>query len=95
MLRDQPDDYARYAGLRSRLLIRGSAKETSPAADLCTNADNNGFMLAPRPVAPVNEADTVLLPDGLNELKRMARLTDLTIDGSYLNRFDQASSIVT
>ena len=47
--------------------------------------DNNGFMLAPLPVAPVNEADTVLLPDGLNELKRMARLTDLKIDGSYLN----------
>src|SRR5580765_905156 len=47
--------------------------------------DNNGFVLAPVPVAPVNEADTVLLPDGLNELKRMARLTDLKIDGSYLN----------
>jgi hypothetical protein len=38
MQRDQPDDYARYAGLHSRLLIRGSARETSPAADLCTNA---------------------------------------------------------
>jgi transposase len=47
--------------------------------------DNNGFVLAPIPVAPVNESDTVLLPDGLNELKRMARLTDLKIDGSYLN----------
>jgi hypothetical protein len=34
---------------------------------------------------PVNEADTVLLPDGLNALKRIARLTDLKIDGSYLN----------
>jgi hypothetical protein len=31
------------------------------------------------------EADTVLLPEGLNALKRMARLTDLKIDGSYLN----------
>jgi hypothetical protein len=47
--------------------------------------DNNGFVLAPLPVAPVNEADTVLLPDGLNALKRVARLTDLKIDGSYLN----------
>ena len=47
--------------------------------------DNNGFVLAPLPVAPVNESDTVLLPEGLNELKRMARLTDLKIDGSYLN----------
>src|SRR4051812_49957675 len=47
--------------------------------------DNNGFVLAPLPVAPVNEADTVLLPDGLNALKRVARLTDLKIAGSYLN----------
>jgi hypothetical protein len=47
--------------------------------------ENNGFVLAPLPVAPVNEADTVLLPDGLNALKRIARLTDLKIDGAYLN----------
>ena len=47
--------------------------------------DNNGFVLAPVPVAPVNETDTVLLPEGLNALKRVARLTDLKIDGSYLN----------
>jgi len=44
--------------------------------------DNNGFVLAPLPVAPVNEADTVLLPDGLKTLKRVARLTGLKIDGS-------------
>jgi hypothetical protein len=36
-------------------------------------------------VAPVNETDTVLLPEGLNALKRLARLTDLKIDGAYLN----------
>ena len=47
--------------------------------------ENTGFVLAPLPVAPVNEADTVLLPDGLNALKRVARLTDLKIGGSYLN----------
>jgi transposase len=47
--------------------------------------DNNGFVLAPVPVVPVNEADTVLLPEGLNALKRVAKLTDLEIDGSYLN----------
>jgi hypothetical protein len=41
--------------------------------------------VGPLPVAPVNEADTVLLPDGLNALKRVARLTGLKIDGSYLN----------
>ena len=47
--------------------------------------DNNGFVLAPLPVAPVNEADTVLLPEELNALKRTARLADLKIGGSYLN----------
>jgi hypothetical protein len=47
--------------------------------------DNNGFVVAPLPVAPVNEADTVLLPDGLNALKRVARLTGLEIEGAYLN----------
>ena len=47
--------------------------------------DNNGFVLAPLPVAPFNEADTVLLPEGLNVLKCMARLADLKIGGSYLN----------
>jgi transposase len=47
--------------------------------------DNNGFVLAPLPVVPANEADTVLLPEGLNALKRMARLADLKIGGSYLN----------
>jgi len=47
--------------------------------------ENNGFVLAPLPVAPVNEADTMLLPDGLNALKRAAKLADLKIDGSYLN----------
>jgi hypothetical protein len=47
--------------------------------------DNNGLVLAPLPVAPVNEADTVHLPEGLNALKHMARLADLKIGGSYLN----------
>ena len=31
--------------------------------------DNDRFVLAPLPVAPVNEADTVLLPKGLNALQ--------------------------
>ena len=43
--------------------------------------DNNGYVLAPLPVAPVNEADTVLLPDGLQALKRVARLTGLELTG--------------
>ena len=37
------------------------------------------------PVAPVNEADTVLLPEGLKGLKRVAKLTGLVLTGAYLN----------
>ena len=47
--------------------------------------DNHGYVLAPLPVAPVNEADTVLLPEGLKALKRVAKLTGLRLQGSYLN----------
>jgi transposase len=47
--------------------------------------DNNGYVVAPLPVAPVNTADTVLLPEGLKALKRVARLTGLALDGAYLN----------
>jgi hypothetical protein len=47
--------------------------------------DNHGYVLAPLPVAPVNEADTVLLPAGLKALKRVAKLTGLVLQGSYLN----------
>jgi len=42
-------------------------------------------VLAPLPVTPVNEADTVLLPKGLKALKRVAKLTGLRLQGSYLN----------
>jgi len=47
--------------------------------------DNNGYVLAPLPVAPVNEADTVLLPEGLKGLKRVAKRTGLVLEGAYLN----------
>jgi transposase len=47
--------------------------------------DNHDSILAPVPVAPVNEADTVLLPEGLRTLKRIANLTGLELNRSYLN----------
>src|SRR6266436_1014734 len=47
--------------------------------------ENNGYVLAPLPVAPVNEADTVLLPEGLKALKRVAKRTGLVLEGAYLN----------
>ena len=47
--------------------------------------DNNGYVLAPVPVAPVNETDMVLLPDGLKALKRIAKEVGLDLKGAYLN----------
>lgn len=47
--------------------------------------DNHGYVLAPLPVAPVNKADTVLLPEGLKALKRVAKLAGLDLDKAYLN----------
>ena len=46
--------------------------------------DNNGYVLAPLPVAPVNTADTVLLPEGLKAWKWVTRLTGLELLGAYL-----------
>ena len=57
--------------------------------------ENNGYVLAPLPVAPVNEADTVLLPAGLKALKRVAKRTGLGLKGAYLNLdggFDSTSN---
>ena len=42
-------------------------------------------MLAPCPVAPVNETDMVLLPDGLKALKRVAKEVGLDLRGASLN----------
>ncbi len=47
--------------------------------------DNNGYVLAPLPVAPVNEVDMVLLPESLKALKRVAKLMGLDLDKAYLN----------
>ena len=47
--------------------------------------DHHGYILAPLPVAPVNNADTVLLPQGLKALKRVAKLTGLRLHRSSLN----------
>ena len=35
--------------------------------------DNHGYVLSPLTIAPVNEVDMVLLPQGLKDLKRVAR----------------------
>jgi hypothetical protein len=50
--------------------------------------DHNGYVWAPLPVAPVNAADTVVLPQGLKALKRVVKVTGLALKGSYLNLDD-------
>jgi hypothetical protein len=47
--------------------------------------DNNGYVLSPLPVAPVNETDMILLPEGLKALKRVAKTVGLTLIGAYVN----------
>jgi hypothetical protein len=47
--------------------------------------DHNGSVLAPLPGAPVNGADTVLVPAGWQALKRVAKRTGWGLKGSYLN----------
>jgi Transposase DDE domain len=47
--------------------------------------DNHGDVLAPLPVASVNETDMVLLPKGLNALKQVATEIGLDLGGAYVN----------
>ena len=47
--------------------------------------DNHGYVLAPVPVAPVNETDMVLFPEGLKALKKVAKEVGLDLCGAYLN----------
>ena len=47
--------------------------------------DNHGYVLAPVPVAPVNETDMVLLPKSLHALKQVAKEVGLDLRGAYLN----------
>jgi hypothetical protein len=47
--------------------------------------DNHGSVLAPVPVAPVNETDMVLLPQSLQALKQVAKEVGLDLRGAYLN----------
>jgi transposase len=42
-------------------------------------------VLAPLPVAPVNAADMVLLPQGLQALKQVAKEIGVDLRGAYLN----------
>jgi transposase len=47
--------------------------------------DNNGSILSPCPVAPVNETDMALLLEGLKALKKVAKQVGLDLRGASLN----------
>jgi hypothetical protein len=47
--------------------------------------ENQGSVLAPVPVAPVNETDMVLFPEGLKALKQVAKEVGLDLRGAYVN----------
>ena len=47
--------------------------------------DNHGYVFAPVPVAPGNETDMVLLPEGLKALKKVAQEGGLDLRGASLN----------
>lgn len=48
-------------------------------------SDNHGYVLSPLTISPVNRSDSVLLPDGINDLKRVATEADLDLKGATLN----------
>jgi transposase len=47
--------------------------------------ENHGYVLSPLTIAPVNEVDLVLLPEGLKDLKRVVRAAGLAVSGAVLN----------
>jgi hypothetical protein len=47
--------------------------------------DNHGYVLAPVPVAPVNETGMVLFPESLKALKEVVKEVGLDRKGAYLN----------
>ena len=61
------------------------ATKTRRARKSSGSYDNHGYVLAPVPVAPVNETDMVLFPEGLKALKKVAKEVDLDLRGAYLN----------
>ena len=44
-------------------------------------------MLSPLPVAPVNETDMVLLPDGLKAFKKVAKQVGLDLKDASVNLY--------
>src|ERR687885_535340 len=47
--------------------------------------ENQGSVLAPVPVAPVNETDMILFPEGLHALKQVATEVGVDLHGASVN----------
>ena len=47
--------------------------------------DNHGYVLSPLTIAPGNEVDMVLVPQGLKALKGVSRAAGLPLPGAVLN----------
>jgi transposase len=47
--------------------------------------DNNGDVLSPLPGAPGHETDMLRLPEGLNAVKKGAKMVGVVLTGAYLN----------
>jgi hypothetical protein len=89
-----PGEYAFYAIFASLSLSRKNASwsKNPPSRDkhqkgekVIAITDNHGSVLAPVPVAPVNETDMILFPEGLKALKQVAKEVGLDLRGAYLN----------
>ena len=62
-----------------------SGDKHQKGAKIIAIPENQGYVFAPVPVAPVNETDMVLFPEGLKALKQVAKEVGLDLRGAYVN----------
>ncbi len=80
-------------GQRGKYLTLELSSHRNPVEGMCAivskfqsaKIGDHGYVLAPVPVAPVNETDMVLLPESLQALKQVAKEVGLGLRGAYLN----------
>jgi transposase len=66
-------------------LIGHSGHKHQRGEKIIAVTDNHGFVISALTAAPVNRADTVLLPDGVKRLKLMAKAVGLVLIGAIFN----------
>ena len=67
------------------MVLDGVANFPRCAIEVGHHPNFSGAALAPVPVAPVNETDMVLWPEGLQALKQVAKEVGVDLRGAYLN----------